>query len=305
MADDTDLTPRKIKRYGWIPDLPDARDHLYAAPVAALRALPTQVDLRPQCPKQIYDQGQLGSCTGNAIAGAIQFDRLKQKLTPDFIPSRLFIYYNERVIEDTVHTDSGAQIRDGIKSVAKKGVCPEDPDWPYEISKFAEKPSKTAFKDALKNKAVQYSRVAQTRQQMKGCLASRLPIRVRLLGLRELRERPGREERRCPNAAPDKRAAARRARRHGGRLRRYATALHRPQLVGRRLGHGGLLHDALCLFARERSGRRPLDHPPYLGLDAHRLSKGRPALGPASIRHAPGQGPIRRCTVKLRAGAAP
>ena len=66
------------------------------------------------------------------------------KLTPDFIPSRLFIYYNERVIEHTVQTDSGAMIRDGIKSVAKKGVCPED-DWPYDISKFTHKPSAKAY----------------------------------------------------------------------------------------------------------------------------------------------------------------
>ncbi len=64
----------------------------------------------------------MGSCTGNAIAGAVQFEREKQKLTPDFVPSRLFIYYNERVIESSVDTDSGAQIRDGIKVVNKQGV---------------------------------------------------------------------------------------------------------------------------------------------------------------------------------------
>jgi C1A family cysteine protease len=117
-----------IKRYGWIPDLPDQRDHFYAAPIQALKALPSQVDLRAQCPA-IYDQGQLGSCTANAIAGAIQFERTKQGLTPDFPPSRLFIYYNERVIEGTVGSDSGAMIRDGIKSVGSQGDCPED-EWP-------------------------------------------------------------------------------------------------------------------------------------------------------------------------------
>ena len=50
---------------------------------------------------------------------------MKQKLKPKFVPSRLFIYYNERVMEGTVETDSGAQIRDGIKSVAQQGDCPE------------------------------------------------------------------------------------------------------------------------------------------------------------------------------------
>ncbi|HAF20187.1 MAG TPA: peptidase, partial [Chloroflexi bacterium] len=86
--------PRKIARYGWIPDLPDERDHIYAAPPQFLSALPPSTDLRSLCPG-VYDQGMLGSCTANAIGGAIEFDRMKQKLT-DFVPSRLFIYYNER-----------------------------------------------------------------------------------------------------------------------------------------------------------------------------------------------------------------
>src|SRR5262249_21513787 len=122
---------RKIKRYGWVPDFPDHRDHLYAAPVVNLSALPAKIDLRPHCPP-VYDQGQLGSCTGNAIAGAIHFDRVKQHKTPDFVPSRLFIYYNEREMEGTVSSDAGAQIRDGIKSVSERGDCPET-QWPYEI----------------------------------------------------------------------------------------------------------------------------------------------------------------------------
>jgi C1A family cysteine protease len=141
--------PRKIARYGWIPDLPDERDHLYAAPPAVLSALPPYVDLRTQCPV-IYDQGMLGSCTANAIGGAIEFDRIKQSL-PDFVPSRLFIYYNERVIEGTVEIDSGAMIRDGIKSVASEGACPE-PEWPYDISMFAVRPSAEAYRDAAKDR---------------------------------------------------------------------------------------------------------------------------------------------------------
>ncbi len=170
----TPATPHKIQRYGWIPDLPDARDHVYGAPAAVMAALPTKVDLRPQCPP-VYDQGQLGSCTANAIGAAIQFERIKQKLSPDFVPSRLFIYFNERVIEGTVSTDSGAQIRDGIKSVAKQGACPE-PEWPYDISKFTVRPPKADYGDALKDRAVSYSRLAQNSNLLKGCLASGYPF---------------------------------------------------------------------------------------------------------------------------------
>ncbi len=107
--------PQKISRYGWQPDLPDQRDLSYAAPRPVLKALPAKVDLIKQCP-DVYDQGQLGSCTANAIGGAFQFEMLKQDAKNAFIPSRLFIYYNERVIEHSVKNDNGAQIRDGIKN---------------------------------------------------------------------------------------------------------------------------------------------------------------------------------------------
>ena len=49
---------RKTARYGWTPDLPDARDHLFAAPQIALAALPPSADLRSACPP-VYDQGKL------------------------------------------------------------------------------------------------------------------------------------------------------------------------------------------------------------------------------------------------------
>jgi C1A family cysteine protease len=168
------------QKYGWVPDLPDARDHLYAAPPPVMSALPTQVDLRAQCPEVVYDQGQLGSCTGNAIAGALQFDRIKQKLlsAQELVPSRLFIYYNERVIEHSVPHDAGAQIRDGIKSVAKQGACFESGphSWPYDIAEFADKAPPDRYAAAAANRVVQYSRLVPTSSQLKGCLASGYPF---------------------------------------------------------------------------------------------------------------------------------
>jgi C1A family cysteine protease len=162
---------RTASRYGWKPDLPDHRDLKFSAPAGV--DLPPKVDLTSQCPP-VYDQGQLGSCSANAIGAAFEFELLKQKL-PDFMPSRLFIYYNERVIENTITTDSGAQIRDGIKSISAQGVCPEA-SWPYVISEFAVKPFLACYQDALKNKAVTYLRIPQQVDQMKGCLASGYPF---------------------------------------------------------------------------------------------------------------------------------
>ena len=164
----------QVKRLGWLPDLPDARDHAYAAPLKALQTLPPHIDLTSHCPP-VYDQGDLGSCTGNAIAGAIEFVEKKEKLPHPATPSRLFIYYNERVIEHTVPTDAGAMIRDGIKSVNKQGACREK-TWPYIIADFAKKPSMAAYEEATQHKVTSYQRLPRTLNQMKGCLASGYPF---------------------------------------------------------------------------------------------------------------------------------
>lgn len=176
---DEDIPRRNVARFGWKPDLPDQRDLLYSAPLTALRGTPEKVDLRSKCPP-VYDQGQLGSCTANAIGAAFQFNQKKAKLK-SFVPSRLFIYYNERDMEGTVAQDAGAYIRDGIKSVNKLGACPETL-WPYDPSPYPPnprltlKPSPNCYTEANKHTAVQYARVPRTESQMKGCLASGYPF---------------------------------------------------------------------------------------------------------------------------------
>src|SRR5262245_59852994 len=159
---------------GWVPDVPDQGDLIYAAPRAVVKALPKKVDLRKTCPPS-YDQGPLGSCTANAIGAALEFNQIKQKEADRFTPSRLFIYYQERVMENTVREDAGAMIRDGIKSVAKIGAPPET-DWAYDIAKFTQRPPRKAYADAPLGKAIEYRRVVQTPTQMKGCLAEGFPF---------------------------------------------------------------------------------------------------------------------------------
>src|SRR2546428_6422044 len=112
---------RRAKRYGWIPDLPDLRDYLYLAPSPAVAPLPPKVDLRTFCPP-VYEQGELGSCTANAIGGAIEFDQMKQALPDVFVPSRLFIYYNERVIQGTVDADPGPMTTDVLNGASCNGA---------------------------------------------------------------------------------------------------------------------------------------------------------------------------------------
>ncbi len=168
MATPAGLSVRQQKRYGWRPDIPDMRDYLLA--LAPAKTLPKQTSLRAQMPP-VYDQGQLGSCTANSIGALLELNELKQKETDAATPSRLFIYYNERVMEGTVTEDSGAEIRDGIKSVAQLGAPPESL-WPYDITKFARKPTAKVYAQAKKHQAVRYARVVQDTVQLQNVLAS-------------------------------------------------------------------------------------------------------------------------------------
>jgi C1A family cysteine protease len=158
--------------YGWVPDLPDQRDYLYAAMRRIPARLPSKVDLRPTC-SPVEDQEALGSCTANALAGALEFLERRDKVS--FIDmSRLFIYYNERVIEHTVRSDSGAMIRDGIKTLTKQGACSEK-RWPYTISKFTLKPSAACYTQAMQHQITSYHRILRL-NEMRACLAEGFPF---------------------------------------------------------------------------------------------------------------------------------
>jgi C1A family cysteine protease len=160
-----------VRSYGWIPDTPDHRDYLYSA-IAPKVKLPSNVDLRNEC-SAVENQGRLGSCTANALAGNLQFLEIVNA-QPYKDVSRLFIYYNERAIEGKVDFDSGAMLRDGIKALAKFGVCPEV-SWPYDITKFTRKPSAACYKQGLKDRITSYHRL-QTLDEMLNCLADGFPF---------------------------------------------------------------------------------------------------------------------------------
>jgi C1A family cysteine protease len=159
-------------RYGWKPDLPDQRDLMFHSIMPPMMALPPKVDLRACC-SPVEDQGNLGSCTAQALVGNLEFLEVKARV-PYSNLSRRFLYYNERVIENSVNEDSGAMIRDGIKSLSKDGVCTER-KCPYRISSFASKPSKGAYTEATDHQILEYRRLLIVKE-MKTCLAEGYPF---------------------------------------------------------------------------------------------------------------------------------
>lgn len=159
--------------YGWKPGLPDIRD--YRLSFADAEIAP-EVDLRTTgYLPDIWDQGQLGSCTAHGSGAAYSFDLAKQTVQPNFEPARLFIYYNTRVIENTVDQDSGASITDAIKSINQYG-CPPEEDWTYDTSKFTAKPPQVAYTEGTLREAVKYARVGQSVNELQACLTAGTPI---------------------------------------------------------------------------------------------------------------------------------
>lgn len=173
------------KIFKLMPDTVDSRDYEYE-PDICLHRLPSSIDLREKKDffPPIFNQGQLNSCTANAISSTLFFDLKKQNWKTPFIPSRLFIYYVERDIEgripppDKAFDDMvGATVfmRDCIKSVSKFGFCHEK-DWPYDNFKMNIKPPQSAYDEAKSHRAFQYHRLPNDLKYLKGCLAEGFPF---------------------------------------------------------------------------------------------------------------------------------
>lgn len=133
------------------------------------KQLPQSYSLPEGLIPEVYDQGTLGSCTANALGCAFEIVQRRQKLS-EFTPSRLFIYYNERLLEGTEKEDSGAEIRDGVHVLSTLGA-PNEHLWPYDISKFASRPYEIVYADAVKHRTISSVRIKIDLNQVKAMVA--------------------------------------------------------------------------------------------------------------------------------------
>ena len=146
-----------MSRYGCLPKTPDARDYQFRVTAPYSGAF---VDLSAGFPEAPYDQGQLGSCVSNGTAAILDYARAKQGLAALRRPSRLYIYwYGRELSGQPIDQDTGLQVRDGLTVVSNLGAPPEDQDWPYDITKFAQRPPLKADADAKLDEAVKFGAV--------------------------------------------------------------------------------------------------------------------------------------------------
>lgn len=158
---------------GWKPQRPDHRDLRLTYSHHAVAALPATHSRLSGLP-EIWDQGDLGSCTAHGILRVNSFAATKAGQQAQML-SRLMLYYDERVIEGTTESDAGAEIRDGIQTLVKNGSCLEA-KWPYDVAKFASRPSDACYQEAMDHQAIKYAAVAASLDQIKAALNDGFPV---------------------------------------------------------------------------------------------------------------------------------
>lgn len=164
----------KKRLYGWSKKKSDRTLSKYIHIFKITPILKHFIDLRKMCPS-IYDQGMLGSCTSHAVSAAYQVEQYKKKIVNPIKPSRLFIYYNTRLIMNTTDFDSGASLEDTMKSCSIYGMCNEKL-LGYNIKKFTIKPLQVCYNNATLYKIIKYANIEQSLSQLKQSLINGYPF---------------------------------------------------------------------------------------------------------------------------------
>lgn len=157
------------------PSPVDERDFAFEPKKKAIVRLPASVDLSVRWGVQPYHQYDIGSCTANAMAGAIQFLQKLEKV-PKTMPSRLFTYYITRELEGTTEEDGGAYIRNVVKATNKQGFVFEK-DWKYTRKNLFAKPKPELYTDAATRRIERYEHIEDGNvAMMQTCLAEGFPF---------------------------------------------------------------------------------------------------------------------------------
>lgn len=166
---------RLNRKYGLIRGTPDKRDKIMRAPRIDLTLLPpvfSNMDLMTP----VYDQGSTSSCVGNSHAAQEDACRILQGLPP-LLGSRLFVYYNARLVEGSQSEDCGAQIRDVLKAANRYGVCAET-TWAFSPNLVTIQPAAPAYTEAVRHRDLVYSSVPLSLLMFKQLLAHRYTINI-------------------------------------------------------------------------------------------------------------------------------
>jgi C1A family cysteine protease len=165
-------------KYGFRRDQRDPRDHLWTPSpddIGVVEQAGWKIDLREGFPP-VMTQGAIGSCTAHGVTCCLRYIIIKHgSRAADRDLSRLQLYYDSRVIENSINDDAGAEIRDVIKCARTIGVARENL-WPYNPGKYKLRPPENVYEDAHKFTAITYQRLTIQPTDLKVALLTKYPV---------------------------------------------------------------------------------------------------------------------------------
>ena len=156
-----------IFKPGWVRDVFDNRDKKYKVPLMKRYfPVPNIVDMRQKT--RIKNQDNYGFCVSFGVSGVYE---LASPIKGWLDSSELFVQYNAQYLEGTNGEDAGAQIRNGMKAIARWGTCSEAM-LPYNSPNPYGEPSSACYREAKRHKALVYEKIDPNINDMKRVLAS-------------------------------------------------------------------------------------------------------------------------------------
>lgn len=150
---------------GWRAESPDPEDRLIRDNMSRMLLKESStngvLDLRKWC-SPIENQRDIGSCVGNGVVGGLEFLEIRDGIPYQDL-SRLFVYFNSRLMHGDSDKDTGTYIRLAMGTLSSLGVCTEK-KWPYDTSKVFVRPSWGAYREAYAHKIDAYYRIDGTGQ---------------------------------------------------------------------------------------------------------------------------------------------
>lgn len=164
---------KRLKIGGYRPSPHDPKPKKYKVQRFTQKELPPRVDLRRYM-TEVEDQGEVGSCTANSMAGAYEYLAMRTLGQSGHV-SRLFIYYNARLLDNSTKEDNGTTLQHCIKSLQEWGTCPEAL-WPYDPEQVFTEPNDLAYNAAANFLTKEAEQVEVGLYAMKHCLAEGYPF---------------------------------------------------------------------------------------------------------------------------------
>jgi len=128
----------------------------------------------PDLPPVWYDQEDINSCVGHAIAFCLSYFYYK-KTQQAVMFSPMYVYWHARYIRGTIYRDDGSFLIDGVNSVVRWSACREKV-WQHSHSNLTLQPSPEAYEDAMNFALTARYAVVRTVDEMKKALIHQLPV---------------------------------------------------------------------------------------------------------------------------------